>query len=132
MSNILALIHTGELKDNELVVASVKAYGVLINDLNDDHIYIKLTKEINNWLYVDGKPTEAFQTSKDLKQLESQFREKGYVVHLHEKRIEFCRTCLGASPYHVSGCPRTQFEENKKKPLMLAVFAPEDIVRELV
>ena len=112
MSNILALIHNDSLSVSEAIVATADCIEMMEEKI-----------EIHN--QCKGETTHRyetlpFQTSKDLKTLESQFKKKGYAVHLHEgKKLHFRSLRFGEI-----------YEDNK--PLMLAVFAPDKLVRELI
>ena len=153
---ILALIHNGNLSDNELVVASGIVHTALHNQIKDA-VTFSNDNDAVEW-YCGKKRTEAFQTSKDLKTLEKQFKEKNMAVYLHEKEIDFsrykhpevvvCEVCgerieknieyflfYPHSEYVRRACQKCKDEiqrDKRKKPLMLAVFGGEEIIKEMV
>ena len=77
---ILALIHTGNLSIDEAIVASGITHTALHNQIKDA-VTFSNDDDAVGW-YCGEKPTKAFQTSKNLKTLEKELKEKGMSVYL--------------------------------------------------
>lgn len=130
MTNILALIYNKNLNVDETVVVSALATA---KATQKSFLY----NPANFYLWEKhGHKTVSFPTTKDLKDLEKELKEKDMAVYLHEKDDNLCTMCSNQSSSHNDklscakiGClmfiPR-------KKPLMLAVFGDEKLIKEML